>query len=86
MKVGLIVKFDSKILKGLSLVTQIGLLMALPIIGCVIFGGFLDKLLGTDILFLIIFSILGFLSSFRNLFVIGIKYSKKNGEDKDKHE
>lgn len=74
-------KFDSNIMKSLSLITQIGFLMAIPIIGCILFGNFLDGVLGTEILFLIIFTILGALTAFRNLYVIAMKSSRKRKKD-----
>lgn len=71
-------------MKGLSLVTQFGLLMAIPIFICILVGSFLDKLLGTQVLFLIIFTILGVLAAFRNMYITGMKYSKKKGTDSNK--
>ena len=74
-------RFDPNILKHLSLISQIGLLMAIPIIGCILLGSFLDKLLGTNVIFLIIFTIVGVSAAFRNLFVISLKSSKKRKKD-----
>ncbi|GMQ57687.1 hypothetical protein AN1V17_20820 [Vallitalea sediminicola] len=74
-------KFDPNIMKSLSLITQIGFLMAIPIIGCILFGNFLDRILSTGVLFLIIFTILGMLTAFRNLYVIAMKSSKKRKKD-----
>ncbi|WP_416390444.1 AtpZ/AtpI family protein [Vallitalea guaymasensis] len=68
-------------MKSLSLITQIGFLMAIPIIGCILFGNFLDRILSTGVLFLIIFTILGMLTAFRNLYVIAMKSSKKRKKD-----
>lgn len=70
-------KFDPNIMKSLSLISQVGFLMAIPIIGCILFGNFLDRAFGTGPLFLVIFTILGMLSAFRNLYVIAMKGSKK---------
>ncbi|QUI20909.1 AtpZ/AtpI family protein [Vallitalea pronyensis] len=74
-------KFDSNIMKSLSLLSQIGFLMAIPIIGCVLFGNFLDGRCDTSPLFLIIFTILGVLSAFRNLYVIAMKGTKNRKKD-----
>ncbi|PKM53484.1 MAG: F0F1 ATP synthase subunit [Firmicutes bacterium HGW-Firmicutes-3] len=60
-------KFDY--LKNLALVSQIGLLMAIPIFLCIFIGHWIDGKLGTNGLFLVIFLILGVLAAFRNLFV-----------------
>jgi F0F1-type ATP synthase assembly protein I len=68
-------------MKSLSLISQIGFLMAIPIIGCILFGNYLDNLFDTKVLFLIIFTILGMLSAFRNLYVISMKSAKKRKKD-----
>ncbi len=56
-------------LKHLALVSQIGLLMAIPIFLCLFIGLWLDEKVGTNGLFLIIFLLLGVFAAFRNLFV-----------------
>lgn len=56
------------IAKGLALLTQIGLAMLTPIIGCILLGHYLDEKLQTKVLFLIVFTILGVGAAFRNLF------------------
>lgn len=71
----------SEIMKALSLISQIGLLMAIPIIGCILFGAFLDRVFGSNVVFLIIFTILGVLAAFRNLFMITIKTTKNRKKD-----
>lgn len=70
-------------LRALSLISQIGIVMALPIIGCIILGNFLDVKFGTGILFLIIFSVLGVGAAFRNLFVLTSKVQKNVKKRKD---
>lgn len=82
MESGKIMKWDAKMAKGLSLISQMGLMMAIPIFGCLFLGNYLDKLLGTGPLLLLIFIIIGVLASFRNLYVYGMKYGQKK-EDKD---
>ncbi|WP_425446175.1 AtpZ/AtpI family protein [Dethiothermospora halolimnae] len=67
----------SKILRNLSLITQIGISMIVPILIGIIFGNFLDNKLGTEVIFLIIFLILGVAASFLNLFKITDKLSKR---------
>lgn len=58
------------ILQNLALVSQIGLIMVIPIIAGVFVGGWIDKALGTKVVFLIIFVILGVGSAFRNVYTI----------------
>lgn len=40
-------KFDSNVLKSLSLISQVGISMAVPIIGCMLIGNFIDKAFNT---------------------------------------
>lgn len=63
----------SKILQNLALVSQIGLSMALPILGGVYIGNFLDDKLNTGYIFLGVFSVLGIITSFISLFKITTK-------------
>ncbi len=69
-------KNKADIFMALSLLSQIGLAMALPIIMCIIFGAFLDKHLHTGVVFLVIFCILGVMAAFRNLFVFTKRMNK----------
>lgn len=67
------------IAKAFSLISQIGIHMIVPIIICLFVGKWLDSKFSTKYIFLIIFLILGVLSSFRNLYVLVIKnYSKES--------
>ncbi|PKM51568.1 MAG: F0F1 ATP synthase subunit [Firmicutes bacterium HGW-Firmicutes-7] len=66
-------KFDYSVLKNLSLISQVGFLMAIPIIGCILLGSYLDKLIGTNIIFLLVFTVLGVMTAFRNLYVLSVK-------------
>lgn len=78
---GFVMDNKDSIFKYLSLISQVGFLMAIPIIGCMLFGIFLDNLLNTKVIFLIIFTILGVLSAFRNLYVIFMKSGKMGKKD-----
>lgn len=66
-------KLDFKSLRNLSLITHIGLVMVLPIIGSVVLGNWLDEKLGTNIIFTIVCIVLGVITSFLNLYKISIK-------------
>ncbi len=83
----LYIKSDLSVLKYLSLISQVGLMMAIPIIGCILFGTYLDHLLRTQVLFLIIFTILGTLAAFRNLYKLSQRddlIGKKDKNDQTK--
>ncbi len=70
-------KEDMGIFKTLALITQLGLSMALPIIIGVVAGKYLDERLGTGYVLLIVFSIIGVLASFRNLYHLAYKSTRK---------
>ncbi len=59
-----------KMYENLAFVTQIGLMMAIPIVLSVIIGNYIDEKLGTGSIFLLIFIGLGVASSFLNLYKI----------------
>ena len=65
------------ILQNLALISQVGIMMIIPIIGGDVIGAFLDRFMKTNGIFLIIFIILGVGSSFRNLYVLSIQKSKE---------
>lgn len=70
-------------LKGLALISQLGISMVTPILLGLFIGQFLDKKLGTTGVFAIIFMLLGVGGGFVNLFKItGTKKDKE--EDKRK--
>ncbi len=69
--------------KYLALISQVGLLMAIPIFLCIFVGIKLDSFFGTNGVFLIIFMLLGVMASFRNLFVTVLgKADPKNKKHK----
>ena len=66
-------KEKSDIAKGLALMSQIGITIALCILFGVLIGRFIDGRLDTSPLFLIIFSILGCLAAFKSMIDIAKK-------------
>ncbi len=69
-------RHNKGILQNLALISQVGIMMLVPIIGGVLVGAFLDRLAKTTGIFLIIFVILGVGSAFRNLYVLSVQQSK----------
>ncbi|NLY77162.1 MAG: AtpZ/AtpI family protein [Tissierellia bacterium] len=61
-------KDNRDIFKNISLITQIGLSMIMPIIIGVYVGGFIDQKVGTQMVFRLIFILLGVAAAFLNLF------------------
>lgn len=68
-------------LQNLALLSQIGLSMFIPIIGCFFLGKYLDTVFSTGNILLLVFTILGVLTAFRNLFVIGMKSGANRKDD-----
>jgi predicted F0F1-ATPase subunit len=66
-------KNNKNMLQNLSLITQVGLSIVTPIIIGVYLGGFIDKKVGTDMIFTLIFIILGAGAGFLNLFKLADK-------------
>lgn len=77
------------IMKALSMLSQVGISMFVPIFGCIIIGNFLDKLLNTNVIFLIIFTVIGVGAAFRTLYMMTVykeKKKEKQKEEKQKEE
>lgn len=70
-------KDNRDMFKGLAFITQIGLSIVTPIILGAYFGNWLDKKLNKDMIFSIVFIIIGTLAGFLNLFKLGPKNPKK---------
>jgi F0F1-type ATP synthase assembly protein I len=66
-----------KTFQNLALITQIGIMMIVPIFGGLLVGRFLDDKLGTGNKFLLICIILGTGAAFMNLYKIAMKDNKK---------
>lgn len=71
-------------MRGLSLLSQLGIVMITPILMCTFIGVFLDELTHKGPLFTIVFILLGTGGAFRNLFYHTTRQAKKiEKEDKD---
>ena len=71
-------------MNGLSLLTQLGVVMIVPILMCTGIGVFLDRISQKEPLFTIIFILLGTGGAFRNLFYHTTKQARKiEKEDKN---
>ncbi|ONI42202.1 ATP synthase subunit [Candidatus Epulonipiscium fishelsonii] len=64
-------------ISALSLLSQLGISMAVPIFGCIFVGIFLDGITEKSPLWLIIFILLGVGAAFRNMFHIILHEAKK---------
>lgn len=62
-----------KIYENLVFVSQIGIMMIVPIFLGVFIGNWLDSKVGTNSIFLLIFIVLGVASAFLNLYKVTMK-------------
>jgi len=70
-----------KVIGYLTLVSQIGLNMAIPIFVMIFAGNWLDKKFETNGIILILFILMGVYMSFRNMFTTVMR--KLNSENRD---
>lgn len=76
-------KTNSRVLKALMMISQIGVSMMVPIFLCVFIGIKLDEWLGT-VCFVIIFMFLGVLAAFRNVYIMTKSFYAKDKAKEDK--
>lgn len=70
----------SKIYQNVALVTQIGITMVITIGGGILLGSFIDKKLGTNSVFLAIFTVISVLAAFMNLYNITTRDLDRKGK------
>lgn len=66
-------KKNRSVLHNLSLITQLGLSIITPILIGVYLGGYIDEKVGTQMIFRMIFIIVGVAAGFLNLFKLSNK-------------
>ena len=66
-----------KALKNLSLISEVGISMVVPILGCLMLGNYIDKRFNSSPLFLFIFIVIGVGAAFLNLYKLTIKDTKR---------
>lgn len=71
-------KYDRNVIRTLTMVTQFGINMLVPIFLCFFVGYFLDQRLGTSYLTVILFFV-GALAGFRNIFLFARRLSAGDG-------
>ncbi|MCR4990002.1 MAG: AtpZ/AtpI family protein [Lachnospiraceae bacterium] len=77
-------RFNKDVYRTLTLITQFGINMLVPIFICSFAGIYLDKKLGTDFIMIILFFI-GAISGGYNIYRLSKRYFKKD-ERKDKQD
>ncbi len=74
---------NSKIIRALMLITQLGISMMVPIFLCVFVGNFIDKKAGTGF-FMPVLLILGIAAAFRNVYYLLRPFYAKDKEREDR--
>lgn len=64
-------------LQNLALISQVGIMMLVPILGCILVGVWIDKKLGTGMIATTIFIVLGVGAAFRNLIQLSAKKTEE---------
>ena len=78
-------KYKKEVFQSFSLILQFGINMIVPILLCTFAGIFLDRLLSTSFIVIIMF-FLGAMAGFRNIFVLAGKVNRNTthlGSDAD---
>ncbi len=75
-------KLDRKVMKGIVMITQIGISMLVPIFLCVFIGMKLDNWLHTNFI-TIIGIILGIVVAYRNIYMMTKQFYAKDKEKED---
>lgn len=70
-------KMYMEIATMLSLLTQIGLMIVISILGCMFIGRFIDSKLNTSPIFLLIFILLGIGGAFMSVYKTLAAYTKR---------
>ncbi len=70
-----------KTYQGLALISQIGISMALYIIGAVLLGNYIDNFFNSSPLALLVCLLLGIAAAFYNIFKLLFKVADKNKDD-----
>lgn len=70
-------KMYMKITTMFSLISQIGIMILIPIVGCMFIGKFIDSKLNTSPIFLLIFIVLGIGGAFMSVYKTLVIYTKR---------
>jgi ATP synthase protein I len=77
-------KQSYKMYENLALLSQIALMMITPIFGGVLLGRYLDDKVGTNGIFLLVFTLIGTMTAFMELFKLAMRKTKDHPPNKRK--
>lgn len=75
---------NKSIFKALTMVTQFSINMLVPIFICTFIGMYLDKLLGTSFIVVILFFV-GAIAGFRNIMIMSKEIYEDDSKQRRKH-
>ncbi|MBQ7943529.1 MAG: AtpZ/AtpI family protein [Lachnospiraceae bacterium] len=76
-------KYNKKVFQSLSLISQFGITMLVPIFLCSIVGWYIDEKIGTSYWFVVLFFV-GALAGFRNIYILARKIYQDKDEDEER--
>ncbi len=74
-------KNNFKIYQNLALLSQVGILMTVYIVGAVVLGNYVDGVFNSSPLALLVFLLIGIVAAFHNVFKLLMKIGTKKEED-----
>ncbi len=69
----------------MSLATEVALMVAVPIVGAVLLGNWVDQKLGTGGLFVILFTIIGSILTIYNLYRFAMRKEREERKWEERH-
>lgn len=77
-------KFSKSVYRSLTMISQFGINMIVPIFLCSALGMFLDKKLGTSFIMIILFFI-GAVAGFRNIYILAKKVMNHSDKEENRN-
>lgn len=76
-------KYNKSVFQSLTLISQFGITMLVPIFLCSLVGWYIDEKIGTSYWFVVLFFV-GALAGFRNIFILAKKIYQDKDEEKER--
>ncbi len=76
-------KYNKTVFQSLSMISQFGITMLVPIFLCSVVGWYIDEKIGTGHWFVVLFFV-GALAGFRNIYILAKKIYQDKDEEKER--
>lgn len=76
-------RYNKSVFQSLTLISQFGITMLVPIFLCSLVGWYIDEKIGTSYWFVVLFFV-GALAGFRNIFILAKKIYQDKDEEKER--